>query len=87
MSRKHVFPAVLIGAITLVLLMMQPGPVAQGQIDQPDVSVSNGRYQIATFSSGSTPGYYIIDTQTGALWHNFRDNEPSKVSGPLPSSD
>ena len=84
MSRRHVIPAVLIAAVSLSFALMQSGTSARGQSDQVEKKPAPiGRYQVSAFSGSSTPGYYIIDTQTGELWHNYRGDKPRRVSGPL----
>ena len=86
MSRTQMIPWLLIAAAFSIFVLLQPGPAAQGQGDSGARPASTGRFQVTAIATGDTPGYYIIDTETGELWHNFRGNKPTRVSGPLTPS-
>ena len=82
---------VLLAAITVHSIVFADAPTivshtpALGEV-QPEASI--GRYQIAVFgdpANGPGPGYYIIDTATGGLWMGYRDKEPSRIIGGVPS--
>jgi hypothetical protein len=62
MNRNQIdFKSLLIGLLAGVCLMVALGA------DGPS---GPGRYQISAYSTGGlVGGVYIVDTQTGAMWH------------------
>jgi hypothetical protein len=73
LSLRTILEVIAFAAIILALIYQRPQP--------------QGRYQISSYAAmnpnGHIQGCYIVDTQTGTLWHVTATGSPYKMP-PLP---
>lgn len=81
-SKSLVFAAGLIAGLLVAVLadLVGSGPRAIAQVPPPE---QVGRYQVSSYGSASSHGAYVIDTQTGHVYH-IESNDTFKRIGPLP---